>query len=84
MNRHVGPAYTVSWAHPKFGSLFASCGFDSTVKVWHETSTNKWELAYEENLRAPVQVAVWAPFEYGLMLLCGTRDGKIHLLRKEH
>ena len=33
---HEGPVWQVSWAHPKFGTLLASCGFDHKVIVWQE------------------------------------------------
>ena len=26
----------VTWAHPEFGNVFASCSFDRTVKIWEE------------------------------------------------
>jgi WD40 repeat protein len=37
---HEGPVWQVSWAHPKFGALLASCSFDHTVMIWKETSSN--------------------------------------------
>ena len=30
---HEGPVWQVSWAHPKFGVLLASCGFDGSVLI---------------------------------------------------
>lgn len=36
---HRGPVWKVAWAHPKFGSVLASCSFDSTVIVWSETES---------------------------------------------
>ncbi|CAB0043712.1 unnamed protein product [Trichogramma brassicae] len=27
---HVGPVWQVAWAHPKFGNIVASCGYDSS------------------------------------------------------
>ena len=32
----------VTWAHPKFGSLLASCSFDHRVIVWKEAPENTW------------------------------------------
>lgn len=36
---HDAPALKISWAHPEFGSLFATCSFDKTVKIWEEVLT---------------------------------------------
>jgi protein transport protein SEC13 len=27
-HRHEGPVWQVAWAHPKFGNILASCGYD--------------------------------------------------------
>ena len=39
---HDGPVWQVTWAHPKFGSLLASCGFDHKVIVWKEAAESSW------------------------------------------
>jgi protein transport protein SEC13 len=39
---HEGPVWQVSWAHPKFGSLLASCSFDHTVIIWREAQEGVW------------------------------------------
>ena len=46
---HEGPVYQVSWAHPTFGSILASCGQDGRVIVWKEKDDSKdnWESVYE-------------------------------------
>jgi protein transport protein SEC13 len=44
---HEGPVWGVQWAHPKFGSLLASCSYDRKVFVWKETATNTWTKIYE-------------------------------------
>ena len=30
-SRHEGPVWQVCWAHPKFGSMIASCSYDHKV-----------------------------------------------------
>lgn len=30
---HDGPVWQLSWAHPKFGPILASAGFDKKVKI---------------------------------------------------
>lgn len=39
---HEGPVWQVTWAHPKFGSVLASCGFDHKVIVWKESQESHW------------------------------------------
>ena len=34
---HEGPVWQVAWAHPKFGSILASCSYDGTVIIWQES-----------------------------------------------
>ena len=33
---HEGPVWQVAWAHPQFGTLIASCGYDRRVIVHRE------------------------------------------------
>ncbi|KAL9454932.1 hypothetical protein AB3S75_007360 [Citrus x aurantiifolia] len=33
---HRGPVWQVAWAHPKFGSILASCSYDGQVIIWKE------------------------------------------------
>jgi len=39
---HQGPVFEVAWAHPKFGNILASCGFDNRVILWQEQQSNEW------------------------------------------
>lgn len=39
---HEGPVWQVCWAHPKFGSVLASCSFDHRVIVWKEGQDGQW------------------------------------------
>mmetsp|Transcript_28689 Transcript_28689/g.28350 ORF Transcript_28689/g.28350 Transcript_28689/m.28350 type:complete len:92 (+) Transcript_28689:12-287(+) len=40
LQHHQGSVLALSWSHPKFGSLLASCGVDRKVLVWKEMSSN--------------------------------------------
>lgn len=40
---HEGPVWQITWAHPKFGSLLASCSFDHRIIVWKEIASNSWQ-----------------------------------------
>ena len=31
---HEGPVWQVDWAHPKFGSILASCSYDRKVSLY--------------------------------------------------
>lgn len=33
---HSGSVWRVTWAHPEFGQVLATCSFDRTVAVWEE------------------------------------------------
>ncbi|XP_063723163.1 protein SEC13 homolog [Symsagittifera roscoffensis] len=37
LDGHDGPVWQVCWAHPKFGSLLASCSYDRKVILWKES-----------------------------------------------
>ena len=46
---HDGPVWQVAWAHPKFGNILASCGYDHRVIVWREVAENQWAFVYDYN-----------------------------------
>jgi len=78
---HEGPVWQVSWAHPKFGSLLASCSYDRKVCIWKESSRNSWSVVHEYNVHdLSVNSIAWAPHEFGLCLACGSSDGHISVL----
>jgi len=37
--RHTGPVWQISWAHPKYGHILASCSYDGKVLIWKEQQT---------------------------------------------
>jgi protein transport protein SEC13 len=41
VNSHEGPVWQVAWAHPKFGSILASCSYDGSVIIWQEDENQK-------------------------------------------
>lgn len=80
---HEGPVWQVSWAHPKYGSLLASCSFDHRVIVWKEGQDNQWTQVYisPPSLHtASLNSIAWAPYELGLLLACGSSDGTVSVL----
>uniref|UniRef100_A0A0R3R780 Protein SEC13 homolog n=1 Tax=Brugia timori TaxID=42155 RepID=A0A0R3R780_9BILA len=80
LNGHTGPVWQVSWAHPKFDNVLASCSYDKRVIVWKEIS-GKWQRIYEWNHHdASVNSISWAPHQFGLTLACASTDTAISLL----
>ncbi|KAE9598497.1 hypothetical protein Lal_00027051 [Lupinus albus] len=75
---HQGPVWQVVWAHPKFGSLLASCSYDGRVIIWKEGNQNEWTQAHVfDDHKSSVNSVAWAPHELGLCLACGSSDGNI-------
>ncbi|KAG2185711.1 hypothetical protein INT43_002146 [Umbelopsis isabellina] len=77
---HDGPVWQVAWAHPKFGSILASCSYDSRVFIWKEQS-GVWTKIKEHVVHtASVNSISWAPHELGPILACASSDGKVSTL----
>ncbi|KAL6056752.1 GTPase-activating protein S13 [Balamuthia mandrillaris] len=78
---HEGPVWQVSWAHPKFGVILASCGYDRKVIIWKETTKYNWSKIYcYEGHELSVNSVAFAPAEFGLCLACGSSDGTVSVL----
>ena len=39
---HAGSVWKVTWAHPEFGQILATCSFDRTAIVWEEMGIIKF------------------------------------------
>jgi len=37
---HEGAVWSVSWAHPKYGNILASAGYDGKVFIWRDKEPN--------------------------------------------
>ena len=53
---HEGPVWQAAWAHPQFGTLLATCGYDARVMVFREAApttgaSSNWVrvFVYEKN-----------------------------------
>lgn len=77
LQHHLGEVLSLSWSHPKFSSLLASCGSDRKVLIWREQSQRFWNIVYEHTDVSSVNCISWAPWELGLQLLAGLEDGNI-------
>ncbi|KNC80127.1 protein SEC13 [Sphaeroforma arctica JP610] len=80
---HTGAVWQVSWAHPKFGNLLASCSYDNKVIVWKENN-GQWQMAWDSSSvslhSSSVNSVAWCPHEYGLRLACGSADGNVSVV----
>jgi WD40 repeat protein len=45
LRKHDGPVWQVAWAHPRFGSVLASCAYDGTVVLWGDVG-GRWEALF--------------------------------------
>ncbi|KAG5438840.1 hypothetical protein PCANB_002560 [Pneumocystis canis] len=77
---HNGPVWKVSWAHPKFGTILASGGYDGQVIIWKETNGTWAKLMEHTSHQASVNSISWAPHELGAILACGSSDRKVSIL----
>jgi len=78
---HEGPVWQVSWAHPKWGTVIASCSYDRKVIVWKELNPSTWQpvFTHSEHVGSVNSIA-FCPHEYGLELACASSDGTVSLL----
>lgn len=75
----------MSWAHPEFGNLIASCSDDKNIKIWEEkesvtTAPSKWEnRAKLTESKKSVHDVKFAPRHLGLQLASASADGYIRI-----
>jgi WD40 repeat protein len=80
---HDGPVWMCAWAHPKFGTLLASCSFDHKVIVWKEGEAGIFSMIYTSPPtlhEASVNALAWAPHEFGLSLAAASSDGSVSVI----
>ena len=88
MNSHKGPVWRLSWSHPKYGSLLASCSYDGTVKIFSISKDKSYSTVYSYSGHKSsgtfvfpksflVNAVAWSPHEYGLCLMAASADGTI-------
>ncbi|TFK49301.1 WD40 repeat-like protein [Heliocybe sulcata] len=92
---HDAAVSKVHWAHPEFGSIFASSSFDRTVKVWEETSVEadaqpngngasaasaRWiERAVLVDAKGTVRAVEFGPRHFGLKLASISSDNHLRI-----
>ena len=74
---HVGPIYKLSWSHPSFGPILASCGFDKKV-ILFKIENYKLEKLYEYDMHDNcVKILKFSPSWNRLLLVSGDLNGNI-------
>ncbi|KAI9674682.1 MAG: GTPase-activating protein S13 [Caeruleum heppii] len=77
---HDGAVWCVSWAHPKYGNILASAGYDGKVFIWREQN-GQWQRVFDFALHtASVNIVSWSPHETGCLLACASSDGNVSVL----
>ncbi|XP_031569466.1 nucleoporin SEH1-like [Actinia tenebrosa] len=87
---HSGSVWKVTWAHPEFGQVLASCSFDRTVAIWEEQvvgsnhtlthGQSHWvKRASLVDSRTSVTDVKFAPHHLGLQLATCSKDGTVRI-----
>jgi protein transport protein SEC13 len=75
--------WQVSWAHPKFGVLLASCSFDGSVLIRREQRPGDWIVLHAAQglHESSVNGVTFAPHEFGLQVAAASSDGRVSVLK---
>ena len=75
---HFGPIYKLSWSHPNFGPILASCGFDKKVNLFKIDQNSKLEKIYENDMHDNIVKTVkFSPSSKNLLFVAGDLNGNI-------
>lgn len=79
---HEGPVWQISWSHPKFGSVLASCSFDGSVLFHRESRPREWTLLHAARglHESSVNGVAFAPHGFGLVAAAAGSDGRVSVL----
>ena len=69
----------ISFSYPNYGNFLASCGYDKKLIIWKEKSLNNYQKIYEYMHESVVKCCKFSPYQYGLIVICGTEDGSINI-----
>ena len=75
---HIGPIYKLSWSHPNFGPILASCGFDKKVNLFKIEQNSQMEKLFEYDMHDnSVKTLKFSPSSNNLLLISGDLNGNI-------
>jgi nucleoporin SEH1 len=86
-NAHQAAIWRLSWAHPEFGQLIASCSHDTSVHIWEEQESvtirdkeRRWQKkAQLSDSKCSVRDVKFAPRHLGLKLATASADGFVRI-----
>eukprot|EP00759_Apiculatamorpha_spiralis_P029613 PhF_6_TR31750/c0_g1_i1/m.46744/K14004/SEC13; protein transport protein SEC13 len=86
---HDGPVWMVAWAHPRFGTVLASAGYDARIVVWTRKGDPAKGARFEASFvstahTGSVNAISWCPQEVGLRLVSASSDGTVREVRCEN
>lgn len=82
---HTGVIWRVTWAHPEFGQVIATCSYDRTTAIWEELPPEdgqecKWvKRGNLVDSRSSIVDVKFAPKHLGLKLATCSADGNIRI-----
>jgi len=86
---HNGSIWRLSWAHPEYGNLIASCSEDRSIKIWeeqvgitrsHNESRDRWLMkAQLSDSKKAVNDVKFAPRHMGLKVASASGDGLVRI-----
>lgn len=82
---HTGIIWRVTWAHPEFGQVIATCSHDRTTGIWEElppdfSQESKWvKRGNLVDSRSSIVDVKFAPKHLGLKLATCSVDGNIRV-----
>eukprot|EP00483_Globobulimina_turgida_P007238 UN07252 len=72
---HRGPIWKLSWAHPKYGCILASCSYDKQVIIWR-LNGQKWTQWFIDEFTSSVNTVQFNNNNNNqLELIAGCSDG---------
>ena len=78
ISAHIGPIFKLSWSHPSFGPILASCGFDKKVNLYKIDPQYKLEKIYEHDKHNNcITTLKFSPSSNNLLLISGDLNGNI-------
>jgi nucleoporin SEH1 len=84
---HNDSIWRLSWAHPEFGQLIASCSEDKSICIWEEQESvtrteqrDKWQRKVQlSESKKSVNDVKFAPRHLGLKVAAASADGTVRI-----